>query len=443
LKSTIRLAFSDVISKLKRVAVSAFVYAVRSGGVSVAAPQLIITAGYLFVYGLGLVAVGPANLRYPQQVLLALLLGLLGVLGGTLMGWAHFGWVHFSLPPARPAVRHEFGLSVAALILASIGLLSLTLYIMRIGDVPLLMEGAEQSRVEAALRGGAPLRVAGLLALPGSWLVVAHAAATCQRRWAVVAAVLLLLTGGGWLATASRAPVILLFEVSLLVIIYIRGWERVTARGFGALVGAVLAAVVFAGAVGAVRLASSSTSESGGLREANEPSLGRLMVLARIAIEGYARVPIQNLEYTMDAVPDRIGWRLGYTYLQPLLTALPGRQTTFDLDLKAALGQAFQGGGTVPGLLGESYANFGPLGWLLVPGALAFILQGAFALARRLNSSAGWTLYAYLLALAMGSLIGGISVASPFPFLALGVLGSTAWCSRRRQERRGAGSGGG
>ena len=69
----------------------------------------------------------------------------------------------------------------------------------------------------------------------------------------------------------------------------------------------------------------------------------------------------------MDAVPDRIGWRFGLTYLQPLLTVLPGKQTTFDADLKTALNQHYAGGGTVPGLLGEAFANFGPLGWFLVP----------------------------------------------------------------------------
>jgi hypothetical protein len=151
----------------------------------------------------------------------------------------------------------------------------------------------------------------------------------------------------------------------------------------------------------------------------------------RIAITGYLRAPVQNLQYTLDAVPARIGWRLGWTYLQPLATVLPGKQTTFDADVKAALGQTYAGGGTVPGLLGESYANFGPLGWLVVPGAVAVILAWLFALARRLNSPVVWALYGWAIVHVANAMIGGLIVASVFPYVAVLALAAGLVVERR------------
>jgi hypothetical protein len=111
------------------------------------------------------------------------------------------------------------------------------------------------------------------------------------------------------------------------------------------------------------------------------------------------------------------------TYLQPALTVLPGKQTTFDADLKAALGQRYAGGGTVPGLLGESFVNFGPVGWFLVP-----LLAGA-AIMALYRVSQSWTpelavFYAYALAqISIGGVLAGLSMASVFPVEAVLALG--------------------
>jgi hypothetical protein len=426
-----RRVVPSTLRGVARTVIGAASYSLGPGGVSIAAPQLVFTTAYLLVYGLGLATVGLEHLRRPELVILAVVLGAVGVVLGAILGWARFGEAHgYPRGSLAPGLIHSGRAAALGTVLCGIGLVSLALYFSRIGGLPIFMSNAEEARVEAATRGGAVLRATGLLALPGAWLLVAHAAASRRRSWAALAAVVLVVVGLLWLGTANRAPAFLLWEVAVLGALYVGGKDRLGVRALALLIPLVLGAVLLAGFIGAVRLSSAPGSQDAGGQATETVDVARLAALTKTAIEGYVRVPIQNFEYTMDAVPDRIPWRLGYTYLQPILTALPGRQTTFDLDLKAALGQDFAGGGTVPGLLGESYANFGPPGWFFVPAALAFSLQWAFWVARRLNTSVAWLFYAYLVALATGALVGGLSVASPFPFIAVALLGTATLWSR-------------
>jgi hypothetical protein len=180
--------------------------------------------------------------------------------------------------------------------------------------------------------------------------------------------------------------------------------------------------ILGAGAFGAFRLASRSNLYGPPVPTVQVPP-PNYPALTVVAIKGYLIVPIQNLNYVMNAVPDRIGWRFGLTYVQPLLTMLPGKQATFDADLKAALNQHYAGGGTVPGLLGESFANFGPLGWFMIP-----LLVGAAIMALyRLSLGAGpalAVLYAYAIVhVSIGGVLSGLVAASVFPFEAYAVLG--------------------
>jgi oligosaccharide repeat unit polymerase len=151
---------------------------------------------------------------------------------------------------------------------------------------------------------------------------------------------------------------------------------------------------------------------------------------AKLIVKGVANylvVPVQNFAATLSAIPDLIPWQLGYTYLQPIVTILPGKQWTFDQDLKAALEQNYAGGGTVPSLLGEAYANFGPLGWALVPLLIGVFLTWLYLNARRRQTPAAWTLYAYALLHMANATIGGIVVANIFPYIAYAILGAAAF----------------
>jgi hypothetical protein len=416
----------------------AFAFGFGRGGVSIAAPQVTFVMAFLVVHVLAFLLVGPAEFRYPLAVPLALALSTVGLFTGTALGWRQFARAGFHGRDAEGPANGGSWLGAAGVLLTVVGLTALATYLARIGTLPIFLPDAEQARVDAAVRGGAPARVLGLVALPGTWLLVAGAVAARSKRLFTLAVAALAIEVALWLATANRAPAFVAAEVWILTVIFVAGRARLRRRALVAVAAAVALGVFAAGVFGAIRMSDRPNQTPDARAEGTaQAGVNELVKLTTIALRGYLVVPIQNLEFTMDAVPARIPWRLGYTYLQPVLTALPGRQTTFDLDLKEALGQDFRGGGTVPGLLGESYANFGPLGWLVVPALVAWLLQWSFWFASRQRSAAAWTLHAYLLVQSIGALLSGLSVASPFPVIATVLLGIMTWLDLRTRRRAG------
>ena len=314
---------------------------------------------------------------------------------------------------------HRWLLTRYGLVLLGVGLGALVAYFLVIGYIPLFQPGLEQSRVDAAEAGGAPLRVLSLLALPGSWILVAQAASALDRRGLVRATLAVVVVALGFVLTGNRAPGFTTVEVALIAGFVAAGKDRVGGRGLVMLVLVGIVFVLGAGLFGAFRLASHGEVYGPPDPNAGPPDYGRLTA---IAIRGYLVVPITNLEYAMDAVPERMGWRLGLTYIQPLLTVMPGKQTTFDADLKSALNQRYAGGGTVPGLLGEAYANFGPAGWLAIPllvgAAITVLYRMSWARTPELAA-----LYGFAIShVSIGGVLSGLSVASVFPFEAYAFL---------------------
>lgn len=377
-------------------------------------PAVFTISSYLGFYGLGLFLSGPS--QRPPIIAIAVAVGLAGLLCGIGLGWNAF-----SGPKRLQPVDHSL-LTGYALILLCIGGVALLAYFAVIGYIPLLQAGLEQSRVAAAEEGGAPLRVLSLLALPGAWILVAQAAAARDRRRGMIAGIATVLIAAAFTLTGNRSPAFAAIEVALIGGLLAAGLGRLAARGILVLgiIGVVL--VLGAGVFGAFRLASGS-NVYGPPVPGERPPPPNYPALTAVAISGYLVVPIQNLGFTMDAVPDRISWRFGLTYLQPLLTVLPGRQTTFDADLKVALHQQYAGGGTVTGLLGEAYANFGPMGWFVVP-----LLAGAAIMALYRASQLGTpevvVLYAYAIAhVSIGGVVSGLAIASVFPYEAYAVFG--------------------
>lgn len=378
-----------------------------------ASPAIAIVGAFIGFYGFGLlVTFGSLGEDLPA-VVLAVVLGLAGLLVGLGLGWSRP--VGGESEPASGASRT----GTLGFALVAIGMTALMLYFIRIGDIPLFRPGLEQARVDAAEEGGAALRVLAMLAIPGCWMVIAWAVHRRSVRWLLVGAALAVVVAFGWLLTGNRAPAFQTIEVSLVVALLTFGLVRVGPRGVGLIATAGLVLVVAAGAFGALRMASRTVVYGPPAPHAAAPNYIRL---TQIGIAGYLRVPIQNLRYTMDAVPERIGWRLGSTYLLPLVTALPGKQLTFDAQLKSALDQHYAGGGTVPGLLGEGYANFGPLGWFFVPGAAVFVLAGIYRRALVARSPELWALYGYAVIHVTGSNLSGLSIASIFPWEAYAAL---------------------
>ncbi len=407
---------------------AAYREALAGGRLSWASPAIFTVGAYIGFYALGWLLARPS----PHMTLIAIAvgLGLIGLLGGIGLGWSVVS-ESIRLPGVDRTLLGRYGS-----ILAVVGLAALGAYFIVIGYIPVLHPGLEQSRVTAAEQGGAPFRVLAMLALPGAWVLVATAIAERNVRGTVVAGAVVAVTALGFALTGNRSPAFTVVEVAVIVGLLQAGKGRLRARGVAALSAIALAFVVGAGVFGAIRLASGSGVDGPPAPGAASPNY---VALTGVAIRGYLVVPIQNLSYTMDAVPERIGWRLGLTYLQPVLTALPGKQTTFDADLKRALNQRYAGGGTVPGLLGEAFANFGPFGWLLVP----FLVGAAITALYRLTASAApemTALYGFAIAhVSIGGILSGLAVASPFPYegyiaLVLPVVGVQLVRRRRSQS---------
>jgi oligosaccharide repeat unit polymerase len=407
--------------------IDAYRYAFNSRGISFASPQVALVAAYVLVYGAGLLTVrGSTNMA---TIVPAIAMGFIGIVAGTAVGWLRFGRPDDAVPRASAPEARFPRFVLFGVLLTVLGLAAIVLYFIRIGDLPLFMASAEQARVDAAEIGGAPLRVTSLLAIPGAWLLLA---AACRRGWRSVLAAWLLVAvvAAMWILTANRAPAFVAIQVAVVITLLASGRIRLGRASVVALVALALGVVLAAGVFGALRARSAPFQGPPVPPATTVP--GRppnFAALVRIAIGGYLRVPVQNLQFTIDAVPERIGW----PYLQPLATVLPGKQTTFDQDIKTALEQGYIGGGTVPGLLGESYANFGPPGWLIVPFLLAVVLAWLFALARRLASPAGWALYSWALVHVANAMIGGLIVASVFPYVAVACLSVAILLDRRRE----------
>lgn len=411
----------DLLTAIPRGIDGAYRDAFADRRIAFASPAVAAVGGLILFYGTGFALYGLSSSTHGAAILAGLVLAVLGMVAGIGIAWRRA-----DIPVSHRST--EIGdrpLLVFATVLTIIGLAALVLYLLRIGGLPIFMSSVEQGRVDAAARGGSQLRVLSLLSLPGTWLLMAVAASRGSRRLLVIAAATVAVVASLHLATANRSNAFLTVEVGLLVGLLVGGFRRLTPRLLVALAGTGAVLVLAAGMVGAYRFEHSPETW-------NDPSIKRAaqaqdyVALTELALRAYLIVPIQNTGYAMDAVPSHLSWRLGYTYVQPLLTVLPGHQTTFDQDIKAALSQVYAGGGTVPSLLGESYANFGPPGWLLVPLVLGFILAWLYRRALARNDPAWWALYAYAIVAVLNANLSGLSVASVFPLIGIIVLAFAA-----------------
>ena len=394
--------------------------AIMDRRVAFASPVVAAVGALALFYGAGFAIYGNPGPAHGAEIAFGWALAILGMVVGIVIGW-HALAPKTDAPLPRPSRKSLERLATLGLVLIGTGLVAIILYLVRIGELPILMTSVEQGRVDVAAQGGSPLRVVSLVALPGTWIVLAVSVHGRWWRLLVIAIISAVVIAALQLATANRANAFLLLEVGLVVGLLSAGLRRLTLRAVGAVAGVAISFVLAAGSIGAYRLYHSpETWVDPSIRRAAQAN--DYVRLLGMALRLYLIVPIRNTESTMDAVPNRLSWRLGYTYVQPLLTALPGRQTTFDQDLKDALHQEFAGGGTVPSFLGESYANFGPVGWLLVPLVLGFSLVGLYRHASARDHPAWWALYGYLIVAVCNSNLSGLSVASIFPLLGTVIL---------------------
>lgn len=391
-------------------------------GFAIVSPLFAFPLVFMLAYGFGALLYGPRIGDRAAVVGLATIISLAAYLFGLIIAWR----------PSRagvvPANHRDFdrAIAVGSSALIAIGIVASIAYLAAIGGIPLFMESVEEARVLAAEQGGAALRVSSMLALPGLWLLAGQAGARRRPGPLLVVAFLTMVVALLQILTANRAPAFGAIETSVLAAMLGAGLYRLRATGIALLGLLMLVLVALAGAVGGYRLSRTPVTwrDSDIAYAVASGEFGGLILKG---VQNYLVVPVQNFAATLSAIPDLIPWQLGYTYLQPIVTILPGRQSTFDQDLKAVLEQDYAGGGTVPSMLGEAYANFGPAGWVLVPLLVGVFLTSLYLYARRRQTAAAWTLYAYALLHMANATIGGIVVASIFPYIAYTILGAAAF----------------
>jgi oligosaccharide repeat unit polymerase len=392
-------------------------------GFAIVSPLFAFPLAFTLAYGLGALLHGSRIGDRAVVVGVAAVVGLAAYLVGVSLAWR----------PIRTDVtmesrRRDFDREVAAgaLTLIVVGIVASIAYLLAIGGIPLFMESVEDARVLAAQQGGAALRVLSLLALPGLWLLAGQAGSRRRLRLGLMVALLAMVVAVLQIFTANRAPAFTAIETTVLAAMLGAGLYRLRTIGIALLGLVVLVLVGLAGTIGGYRLSRTPVTW-------RDPDIayavasGEFGGLILKGVLNYLVVPVQNFAATLSAIPDLIPWQLGYTYLQPIITILPGRQSTFDQDLKAALEQEYAGGGTVPSMLGEAYANFGPAGWVIVPLLIGVFLTSLYLYARRRQTAAAWSLYAYALVHMANATISGIVVASLFPYIAYTILGAAAF----------------
>ncbi len=234
--------------------------------------------------------------------------------------------------------------AAAAGVMVVTGALLMVAFLIQAGGVPVLSEEAEQVRVDTRYTLGFLVISARWMLTLGVATLVAYAYGA-RRAWrgpvwlVVCLGALLIATIG------SRAPV-------LLLIIAV-GWVAVRSK-------ATLPRwpLVLLGAVGAfVFLAVAAIFRAG-------EDLTLSLIMARM--QWLAYVNATNLDRLLAFFPDSRGFLMGSSYVMDLSVLMPGHQPNFGEWLKQAMGLTFPGGGITIGLVGESYANWGPLGSVIL-----------------------------------------------------------------------------
>jgi hypothetical protein len=320
-----------------------------------------------WIVGVGLVGT-QASVPSPRGTTIALIVGsyVSFIVGSSLTLRLRSEGGNTELPPAgetwKAPTRRE---ATSSCILFVAGGVLWLAFVVRAG-IPLLGENAEQARVDS--RYGA-----GYLVLAAIWLLTlsaatltgyAYASSARWRHvvWFIVAGAAVMIGTFG-----NRGPMLELVIAALGLAIQSRGrlpsWRLIAAG--------LLGAFLFLAVAAALRAGESVTLE---------------LVLLRM--RWLTIVNVLNLDRLMAFIPEVYPWLGGQSYARDLAVLLPGHQPNFSEWLKEAMSLTFPGGGLTIGLVGESYANWGPLASLGMSGlyGAALALWTTSASVRRVSS---------------------------------------------------------
>lgn len=319
-------------------------------------PIVLFTINYITFIGIGVLVIERYNLPISADVLLAISSGFVSLVVGCLIGDYLFSKQSRIIPVRKIVLTNSYMHQKIfwAVIFYFLGILSLIIFYIRIGSIPIFEENAESSRF-LVRAGSASLPIfAYSFFLTGTLILISFARTTKSQTFAfsliIIAALLLFGTG-------FRSPALKLFLAGFIVLMYIR-YNRLPKT---ALFFVLLFIVVVVGILGIFR----RTGEF----------ITNIDMILRIAI---FRIFVNNL-YVLDLIfglyPRSEPFMFGQSYLIDFITILPGAQEHFGLWLKSRLGLDFEGGGVTQTIVGEFFLNFGWLGVIFGLKAIGFFLR--------------------------------------------------------------------
>jgi hypothetical protein len=305
-------------------------------------PVRVLVLGYLVLDGLGAIALAASGEGSNGPLLI----------GGAFVAIGIGAWLARRLagPPGIPAAIAPGNVRAWVVVLVGVGI---AMYAWLAGDhgVPLLGGNAQAARLGWA---GIRLDLFRWLVPPAALLFLGFALATRRRDMAIVAAAALAAVAALEVAAASRALPLELGLAALLVVLW--AGRRVDGRGW--ILVAAAAGLVFFGVLFArVAPGGSFTGPLDTVAFAMNRAIDRVMLIQP-----------RTLEVVVDVYPTEAPYITGASYVRWLyyvrgIEAPPPLGSEL---FRRLFPDEPPGGFASPGLLGEAYANFGPVWALLV-----------------------------------------------------------------------------
>lgn len=307
-------------------------------------------------------------------------------------------------------------------VLFIIGFGAFLLFIMRIGSIPLFMPNLEQSRVDANISGGSSLRILTYLLIVSSVIAFFNFYYSKKNKLTKNNISLLVSIIGvlSLLALGNRSPAFTIIYSCAIIFFLLKYEGKLKIKTF--LVTSIIVSIgilIFVGGIGSYRVINTSEFH-------NYPEYEVFLEesdyigLSLFVFEHYLGISFFNFSRVIELFPNVLDFKYGLSYIEPILTILPGTQYTLDMQIKHALGQTYLGGGTIPSVLGEAYANFGYFGCFIIPFLTTLLLSFLYKkYLEQKNNPARILIYVFFLCYFSWYLIAGYAATSIFPFISV------------------------
>ncbi|MFB1097897.1 O-antigen polymerase [Terribacillus sp. JSM ZJ617] len=415
--------FAMIVSLIPPLLYMVIAASKNKGYIFLTNPLLLYSAFFFVFFGLGGLLYAGAFESYSDIGGKATILGVVGYLCGYLFSKLLLDKYKKRKVQHKEIYKTQIPQSLQfEKLLFIIGFVGYCLYIIQIGQIPLLMNNLEQARVDASLKGGAILNILSYFLIFSSTIGFLNYMIIKVKKLNIKhhSIIRYLLAIAFLLSLGNRAPVFSLLFSSLLIFIFVKYKGKIKLPRLlliGVLSG--LGVFIFVGGFGAYRVIN-TTSFHSYPEFSNYLDSNNYLGLMYYVFTHYLTVGFENFMRVLVVVPDILNFRFGTSYFDSLLTILPGTQYTLDMQIKMALNQTYLGGGTVPSVLGEAFANFGVLGWFIVPFISMFLLKLLYnAYQGSSNNLFNIVIYIYLLNHFSNSLLSGLAASSILPFVTI------------------------